>query len=112
MTEPTVLWEITRSCALKCIHCDHADPSSGPASEELSTYEAYKTIDQIVALRPAEFIITGGDPRARPDLDQIIDYARRRGLAPAVALSPSPNLTPEWLTKLRDSGARKVIFAI
>jgi radical SAM protein with 4Fe4S-binding SPASM domain len=112
MSQPTVLWEITRSCALKCIHCDHGESSNGTKSEELSTYEAYKTIDQIVALRPAEFIITGGDPLARPDLDQVIDYARRRGLEPAVALSPSPNLTSEWLTKLRDSGARKVIFAI
>ena len=111
MTQPAVLWEITRSCALKCLHCANVEASSGEP-EELSTYEAYKTIDQIAALNPGEFIITGGDPLARPDLDQIIDYARRRGLAPAIALSPTPNLTPEWLTKLRDCGARRVIFAI
>ena len=109
MTQPTVLWEITRACALHCVHCETADSTE---SEELSTYEAYKTIDQIAAIKPADFIITGGDPLARPDLDQIIDYARRRGLEPAVALSPTPNLTPESLTKLRECGARRVIFAI
>jgi radical SAM protein with 4Fe4S-binding SPASM domain len=113
MTHPTVLWEITRACALECSHCPKPDDDGRrPASEELSTYEAYKTVDQIASLAPRQFIITGGDPLARPDLLQIIDYAKRRGLKPAVALSATPNLTPQTVDILRRSGATSLIFAL
>jgi radical SAM protein with 4Fe4S-binding SPASM domain len=112
MTHPTVLWEITRACALECTHCPKPDDDGRPGSEELSTYEAYKTIDQIGSLAPRQFIITGGDPLARPDLLQIIDYAKRRGLKPAVALSATPNLTPQAVDALRANGATTLIFAL
>ncbi|HEX7421706.1 MAG TPA: hypothetical protein VF505_17600, partial [Thermoanaerobaculia bacterium] len=64
MTSPTVLWEITRSCALECPHCPKPGDDGQRSAEELSTYEAYKTVDQIAALAPRQFIITGGDPLA------------------------------------------------
>jgi len=112
MTHPTVLWEITHSCALECPHCPKPGDDGQRRTEELSTYEAYKTVDQIATLGPRQFIITGGDPLARPDLLQIIDYAKRRHLEPAIALSSTPNLTPAAIDALRTSGVSTLIFAL
>ena len=49
---PIVMWELTRACRLECTHCPiGAQQRRSPL--ELSTYEGYKTIDQIASLRPA-----------------------------------------------------------
>ena len=106
-----VMWELTRACKLLCAHCPiGAQPRRSPL--ELSTYEAYKTIDQIVTLNPDELIITGGDPLERPDLYQLIDYARRRGLRPALTLSPTPALTGATVGKLKQHGLARLILSL
>lgn len=108
---PIVLWELTRLCDLHCRGCpsganERRDPN------ELSTYEAYKTIDQIASLAPRELIISGGDPLERDDVDQIIDYARRRGLDPSLVLSPTNELKSYAIEKLRANGLTSVVFSI
>ena len=108
---PTVMWELTRACRLQCMHCT-AGAQARRSPLELSTYEAYKTIDQIVALGPREVIITGGDPLERADIFQLIDYARRRGIRPQVTLVPSTALNGAAIGKLRANGADRVLFAI
>ena len=108
---PIILWELTRLCDLHCRACptgagEQRDPN------ELSTYETYKTIDQIAALQPRELIITGGDALERDDVYQVIDYARRRGLDPALVLSPTGELTSDALVKLRANGLTRVVFSV
>lgn len=91
-THPIVMWELTRACDLHCSACT-IGATERRGTNELSTYEAYKTIDQIADLAPREFIITGGDPLERDDVVQIVDYARRRGLDPALVVSPTTGLS-------------------
>ena len=110
-TPPIVMWELTRACHLQCMHCT-AGAQARRNPLELSTYEAYKTIDQIVALAPRELLITGGDPLERVDLFQLVDYARRRGIRPAVTLVPSNALNGSIPGKLRANGVDRAIFSI
>jgi len=106
-----VMWELTRACKLACAHCPiGAQPRRSPL--ELSTYEAYKTIDQIVSLNPEEVIITGGDPLERSDIYQLIDYARRRGLAPVLTVSPTPSLTGAAVGKLKRNGLARLAISL
>ena len=106
-----VMWELTRACKLACAHCPiGAQPRRSPL--ELSTYEAYKTIDQIVSLNPDELIITGGDPLERADIYQLIDYARRRGLQPSLTVSPTPSLTGAAIGKLKRNGLARLIISL
>lgn len=105
------MWELTRACRLGCVHCPiGAQPRRSPL--ELSTYEAYKTIDQIVSLNPEEVIITGGDPFERADLYQLLDYARRRGLAPSLMVSATPALTGSAVGKLKRNGLARLIIGL
>ena len=108
---PTVMWELTRACDLHCRNCT-IGANEFRGANELSTYEAYKTIDQIAALAPREFIITGGDPLERDDVGQVVNYARRRGLDPAFVASPTSQLTAVAIERLVRNGLTRIVFSI
>jgi radical SAM protein with 4Fe4S-binding SPASM domain len=110
-THPVVMWELTRACDLHCRNCTIGATESR-ATNELTTYEAYKTIDQIASLGPRELIMTGGDPLERGDIDQIINYARRRGLDPALVLSPTSQLTSGAIANLERNGLSRIVLSI
>ena len=109
--QPNVIWELTRACAAHCLHC----PIGSTAERnpfELSTYEAYKTLDQIADLKPGRFVISGGDPLFREDVYQLTEYATRRGLEPLIALSPTRELTRSAVQRLKRNGVRRVVIGI
>ena len=63
-----VIWEVTRACALACVHC-RADAIPRRNPQELTTEEGFRLIDQVRGLSqpPPLFVLTGGDPMRRPD---------------------------------------------
>src|SRR5690348_15897459 len=73
----TLAWEITRACALSCIHCRaEAIPWRDP--DELSTEEGFRLIDQVVEVGKPILVITGGDPLMRDDVYDLVAYAAQR----------------------------------
>jgi len=109
--QPTVIWEMTRACELQCRHCPHPlDRSRSP--RELTTYEAYCLVNQVVKLSPKRFVMSGGDPLARGDVYQLVDHARRRGLSPALTLSPTANATADAIARLRRNGLARIIVSL
>ena len=70
-----VALNLTKRCNLKCAHCylDATTKAAG-GSDELTTEECYRLIDQIAVVnRGCLLVITGGEPLVRPD---ILDIAR------------------------------------
>ena len=63
----TVAWEITKACALNCIHC-RAVAQKKRHPDELTTEEGYRLIDQLVEMGKPILIVTGGDPLMRRDV--------------------------------------------
>jgi MoaA/NifB/PqqE/SkfB family radical SAM enzyme len=108
---PTVIWQLTRACELHCRHCPHPEDRSR-SPRELSTYEAYCLVNQVVQLAPQRFVISGGDPLTRDDVYQLVDYARRRGLRPAITLSPTANATADAIARLRRNGLSRIIVSL
>src|SRR6266851_9572361 len=92
-----VIWEMTQACDLKCVHCRASAQPHGHALE-LSTVEAFNLVDQVANMRVPMFVLTGGDPLKRPDLQAIVQYARGR----SVKTSLTPSATPLF-TFARDS---------
>ena len=102
-----VAWELTRSCALACLHCRaEAQPKRHP--QELSTDEARRLIDELTELAPPVLVLTGGDPMMRPDLFELVEYAVGRGLRVAVSPTTTALPTRERLARLRDLGVSMV----
>jgi len=73
----SISWNLTKRCNLNCAHCYlDADFRGGLRSDELSTPECFRVIDQIAEVNPNAFLIlTGGEPLLRPDIYEIIRYA-------------------------------------
>jgi len=107
----TVAWEITRACALKCVHCRaEAQPRRDP--RELTTEEGLRLIDDIHDIGKPILIITGGDPMMRRDVYEFISYAAARGLR--VALSPSATklVTRRALEKANEAGVLRTHISL
>ena len=71
-----VQWMTTLRCPLSCEHC----LAAGDAAEDMDAADAARLIEQVAALGVEEFLLTGGEPLARPDLPEIIGMLRANGV--------------------------------
>jgi radical SAM protein len=108
-----VIWEVTRACALACVHC-RADAIPCRDSHELTTEEGFRLIDQIRAIgtTPPLFVLTGGDPMRRPDLAELVRYASGVGLTVALTPSGTAAATRARLAELKDAGLSRVAVSL
>jgi radical SAM protein len=108
-----VIWETTRACALACVHC-RADAIARRDPRELTTQEARRLIDQIVAFgQPYPlFVLTGGDPMWRKDLAEIVGYASTAGLSVALTPSGTAAATKSRLAELKAAGLSRVAVSL
>jgi len=78
-----VVWNITRACNLKCLHCYESAGTKDP--DELSTEEAIRGINILADAGVLILAFSGGEPTIRPDILKLIRHASDRGMFPAVA---------------------------
>lgn len=71
---PVVVWNCTRTCNLKCMHC-YADSDSKKYEGELSTKEAKTFIKDLHEFNVPVILFSGGEPLVREDLFDLIQYA-------------------------------------
>jgi radical SAM protein len=104
-----VYWETTQACALACRHC-RAEAVNTPHPEELTPTEGIALLRQIASFdKPLpHLVLTGGDPLRRADLYELIDEARRLGLAVSVTPSATGELTYDVLAKLQAHGVDSI----
>jgi AdoMet-dependent heme synthase len=105
------IWEVTQACDLACVHCRaSAQPLRHP--EELSTAEGRQLIDQIASLKVPVFVLTGGDPIKRPDLFELIGYARTVGVRVSLTPSATPLLTRDVVVRLKEAGLARLAVSM
>ncbi len=100
--KPVVVWNMTRACNLRCIHC-YAKASPGPAPDELSTAEARAMIDDLAAFGCPVILFSGGEPLVREDIYELVAYATSRGMR-AVISTNGTLITPDVAKRLKDLG--------
>jgi radical SAM protein len=106
-----VIWEITRACSLACRHC-RAAAKVNRHPLELTTEEGLRFIDQVVRAQPGLFILTGGDPVRRPDLETLAAYASRRGLRVGLSPSATPEFVQKDLRALKQAGIARISLSL
>jgi radical SAM protein with 4Fe4S-binding SPASM domain len=98
---PIVVWNVTRTCNLRCVHC-YSDSHAQKYSGELTHDEAKRVIDDLVAFKVPAVLFSGGEPLTRPDLLELMEYAATSGLR--VTLSTNGTLIDEpiaqWLHEI------------
>jgi len=75
-TPSLVQWMATLRCGLRCEHCLAAGGESG--FEDMPIEKVRGLIDEVAQMSVGEFLITGGEPLARADLAEVIDYLGRK----------------------------------
>jgi AdoMet-dependent heme synthase len=108
-----VIWEVTRACALACVHC-RADAIARRDPRELSTEEGHRMSDQVAAFGtpPPLFVLTGGDPMWRKDLTELVGHAARAGLTVALTPSGTAMATRGRLQELKAAGLSRVAVSL
>ncbi|GAI20496.1 unnamed protein product, partial [marine sediment metagenome] len=81
---PIVVWNITRTCNLKCVHC-YNDSGAGKTCNELSTSQAKAVLDDFAQFNVPSVLFSGGEPLMRPDLFELIEYAGQKGLRAVIS---------------------------
>jgi radical SAM protein with 4Fe4S-binding SPASM domain len=72
-----VTWRCTRNCVGNCLYCSYTREYAKDA--ELNTKAAYKIVDEIYDFGASWFGISGGEPLVRPDIFDIVEYAKETG---------------------------------
>src|SRR5512141_2430447 len=76
---PIVVWNLTRTCNLECVHCYTASAAKKYA-DEVSTEKAKEVLDDLAEFKVPAVLFSGGEPLVRPDLFDLAAHARSRGL--------------------------------
>jgi radical SAM protein len=108
-----VIWEVTRACALACVHC-RADAIARRDPRELSTEEGFRLVDQVRSFGtpPPLLVLTGGDPMWRKDLAELVGHASAAGLTVALTPSGTAMATRRRLQELKDAGLSRVAVSL
>ena len=106
-----VIWEVTRACDLKCVHC-RAEAITMRHPLELTFKEGCRLIDQIREFGKPLFVITGGDPLKRPDIYELIKYGDKKGLRVALTPSGTQLMQPTVIKRFKDSGLSRLAVSL
>jgi Fe-coproporphyrin III synthase len=108
--KPIVVWNITRTCNLKCVHC-YSDSEAKSYEGELNTYEAKKVIDDLAEYKIPALLFSGGEPLVRKDLFELVEYAKSKGLR-TVLSSNGTLINEETARKIKQVGFSYVGISI
>jgi len=103
---PVVVWNSTRTCNLKCVHC-YMDSDARKYEGELSTEEAKSFIDDLAEFNVPVLLFSGGEPLIRPDFFELAEYARDKGIRPTLSTNGTL-ITREVAQRIKDIGVAYV----
>jgi len=81
---PIVVWNCTRQCNLRCIHC-YASAGSRKSRTEMDTTAGKAFIRDIADFGVPVLLFSGGEPLMRKDLFELANFAREQGLRLAIS---------------------------
>jgi hypothetical protein len=96
-----------RRCNLSCAYCNEFDRHSAPVPLE----EMFRRIDRLAELGTTAVHLSGGEPLLHPDLDDIIQRVRQRGML-AGLLTNGYLLTRERIERLNGAGLDQLQISI
>ncbi|HNT91907.1 MAG TPA: 12,18-didecarboxysiroheme deacetylase [Smithellaceae bacterium] len=97
--KPVVVWNMTRRCNLKCMHCYSASADM-EYPDELTTDEGKTLIDDLAAFGAPVILFSGGEPLMRRDLLELAQYAADKGMR-AVISTNGTLITKDIAAQLR-----------
>jgi Fe-coproporphyrin III synthase len=77
--KPIVVWNITRRCNLRCIHC-YSDSAACTYPGELTWGQCQEVVEDLANYGVPALLLSGGEPLIHPHFFELASLARERGL--------------------------------
>jgi len=107
-----LIWEVTQACELACEHC-RADATPNRHPDELTTAEGKALLDDVRRFGDGQLVVlSGGDPLARDDTVELVEYGTDIGLRMTVTPSGTRSLSTEAVHALADAGVKQLAVSI
>jgi MoaA/NifB/PqqE/SkfB family radical SAM enzyme len=97
--KPVVVWNCTRRCNLKCVHC-YSQSENKAYEGELSTDEGLAMLEDLARFGVPVTLFSGGEPLVRPDLLTLIERTVALGMR-AVISTNGTLITEEKAARLK-----------
>jgi radical SAM protein with 4Fe4S-binding SPASM domain len=81
---PSVVWNCTQRCNLKCAGC-YVGATDRAAPKELTTRQAKAMINDLAGMGAPSLVFAGGEPLLRADVVELVAHARGAGLQAVLA---------------------------
>lgn len=100
--KPVVVWNLTRTCNLRCVHC-YTDSEEKKYDGELNLEQLLAVCDDLVQYQVPAVLLSGGEPLIHPHFWEIAERLRAGNLR--VVISTNATLiTPEVAARLKELG--------
>ncbi len=108
-----VAFNLTKRCNLACAHCYlDAEILKNGSTDELSTADVKKAIDEIAVVVPeCMIVLTGGEPLLRPDIEELAAHASGLGLMVVIG-SNGITLSAKKVKSLKQAGVAGIGLSI
>ena len=100
--KPVVVWNMTRRCNLKCVHC-YAKSEDISYDNELTHEQSLSMIDDLAQFGVPVLLFSGGEPTVHPRLVEYAQYAVSKGMR-AVISTNGTLITKEKAKILKEIG--------
>jgi 12,18-didecarboxysiroheme deacetylase len=100
--KPVVVWNMTRRCNLKCVHC-YAQSEDISYDNELTHEQAVAMMDDLADFGVPVLLFSGGEPLVHPRLVEYAQYAVSKGMR-AVISTNGTLITKEKAQTLKEIG--------
>ncbi|MHB1662191.1 MAG: 12,18-didecarboxysiroheme deacetylase, partial [bacterium] len=100
--KPVIVWNMTRTCNLNCVHC-YSQSKNLQYNNELTLEEGKAFIDDISAFGSPVMLFSGGEPLMHPHFLDLCFYAKSKGMR-AVISTNGTLITRELAKELKKVG--------
>jgi 12,18-didecarboxysiroheme deacetylase len=108
--KPVVVWNMTRRCNLKCVHC-YAHALEEDGADDISTERGKALIDDLAAYGSPVMLFSGGEPLVRKDLTELAKHAVSKGMR-AVISTNGTLITKDKARELKEVGLSYVGISV
>ena len=97
--KPITVWNITRTCNLRCIHC-YSDSESMRYPGELTWEQMQAVVEDLAAYQVPSLLLSGGEPLIHPHFLDLVELASGKGLKLTISTNGTL-ITPEKAAMLK-----------
>jgi radical SAM protein with 4Fe4S-binding SPASM domain len=97
-----VVWNTSRTCNLRCVHC-YTDSENKKYSGELTTDEGLSLIDDLATFNIPTLLFSGGEPMMRQDLFTLIEKATSKNIRPVISTNGTL-IDRDTAQRIKDAG--------